>query len=101
MPNDIAVTPPNFADFKDSLIRTLTPYLVAYVITWAAQAGIVVDEFTVAGWVTFLIAAAYYGAVRWVEQRWPSAGWLLGKAKVPIYVDPQQVEDSKNPPAGG
>lgn len=95
MADEISVTPPNFADFKDSVIRTLVPYLVANVAVWAANAGLAVDDITLTGWVTFLVALAYYASVRWVEQRWPNAGWLLGKAKVPVYVDTKQVEDAK------
>lgn len=100
MADEIVVTPPNFADFKDSVIRTAVPLIVGYIITWGAENGVVIDETTFAGWVTYLISIGYYVVVRWVEQRWPQAGWLLGKAKAPVYVDPKQVEDAKNPAEG-
>jgi hypothetical protein len=98
MADEIAVTPPNFADFKDSVIRTAVPVAVGYILTWAAENGVIVDELTVAGWVTYALSLGYYIVVRWIEQRFPQAGWLLGKAKAPVYVDAKQVEAAKNDP---
>lgn len=95
MSDEIAVTPPNFADFKDSVIRTVSPLLVGYILTWAAEQGIVIDAVAVASWVPYAISVGYYVVVRWIEQRFPQAGWLLGKAKAPVYVDAKQVEDAK------
>jgi hypothetical protein len=70
------------------LIRTWVPIAVGGVFSWLATQGLALDAETQAGAIvalTGLIQAVYYTLVRLLEQQWPAAGWLLGKASVPSY----------------
>ena len=73
----------------ESLIRTYVPLAVGALASYlVVKYGIVVPEdITLAATValTGAIQAAYYGAVRLLERRWPAAGVLLGKASQPDY----------------
>lgn len=64
-----------------SFVRTLVPFAVGQIVSFAATLGIEVTEdqetaFTVV--LGFIVAAIYYVAVRFVEQKWPKVGLLLG-----------------------
>lgn len=69
-----------------SIVRTLVPLAVAQIVAFAASMGLSVsddaqDAFAqVIGW---LAAALYYLAVRFLEQKWPKLGALLGWAETP------------------
>lgn len=73
----------------ESLIRTYCPIIVGALTSYlVVKHGIVVPEdITLAATValTGALQAAYYGAVRLLERRWPAAGVLLGKASQPDY----------------
>ncbi len=75
--------------FWTSLVRTVTPIVVAAVATFLANIGIPVDdEFRAAidGLVGVAAGALWYAIVRLVEIFIaPKFGWLLGIAKAPEY----------------
>lgn len=72
-----------------SVIRTGVPAVVGAILAYfATEHGVVIDEGTGAAGITFFTALAtsvWYVVVRWVEQRYPQAGWLLGLPKEPRY----------------
>lgn len=80
-----------FSDQVYAKIRTLVPMAVGVLVTLlATRLGIVLDEQTSTGLVTFatgLISAGYYVGAKALEKRWPKAGWLLGSPKAPVYVN--------------
>ena len=87
-----------------ALIRTYSPFVVAWVAGWLASLGIHLGSTgrvvlvglvgTAAGWL-------YYAAVRWAEKRWPWASRLLGSVKQPTYPAPTAtpVPATPAPPA--
>lgn len=72
-----------------SLIRTITPVIVASGLTWLGmKTGFVLDENTsaqVAIAATGASVSLYYGVVRLLEQRYPPFGILLGSRQQPTY----------------
>lgn len=80
------------SDKLTSWIRTAVPIAIGVLVTWlATRLGVVVDADTsaaITSGVTGLAITLYYSLVRWAESRWPAAGWLLGAAKAPVYVQP-------------
>lgn len=80
------------SDFVTSFVRTYVPIAVGTIISWLATKGINIDPQASAGLVAFLtglIIAVYYGAVRLLEKKFPQIGWLLGSVKKPEYTQPQ------------
>jgi hypothetical protein len=54
----------------------------------AREAGVVIDEQTSAALTvgfTGLVTSLYYAAVKALESRFPSLGWLLGNPRTPSY----------------
>lgn len=80
-------------DKTPALVRTIVPMIVGAVAAWLLQ---------VLGWelplepateaATAILAAAYYAGVRWLEERFPEAGLLLGSRRAPEY--PPRVNPS-------
>lgn len=71
-----------------SAIRTGTPMLVGFVLSWLTAMGFQLDANTAAGLVSFLTALfgwVYYVAVRFLEMKFPKVGWLLGSPKQVTY----------------
>lgn len=61
-----------------SLIRTITPFIVAAVITWAARFGLDMDEEITTTWVVLALGGLYYALARLAEGFSPTLGrWLL------------------------
>jgi len=82
-----------------SLVRTIVPMIVGWVIAQLAVHGLSLPPGTVEQVVTWLITAAYYGAVRLLETRFkPVWGWLLGLPKAPTYQ--AQAAPSTTSPSG-
>lgn len=82
-------------NFVTSLIRTYVPIAVGAVIAWLAARGIDIDPAHADGLVAFLAAlfsGLYYSIVRWLEQRFPQIGWLLGYARQVKYTEPKEVK---------
>jgi uncharacterized membrane protein (DUF441 family) len=83
----------NLGDLALSYVRTLVPIGVGFLVSWAALAGVNVDESQqtmLISLLTSVITGAYYVVVRWAETRWPKIGWLLGSPKVPVYNPPTE-----------
>jgi len=69
-----------------SLIRTYAPIVVGALAAWLLTLGVNLDAGAQTGLIVFLtglLQAVYYTAVRLAEQRWPGVGVLLGAAKTP------------------
>lgn len=69
-----------------SFVRTLVPIAVGQVVAYVGTLGVdvpakVEDAFTVV--LGFIVASAYYTAVRFLEQKFPWMGALLGWAVTP------------------
>lgn len=79
----------------DSIIRTVTPILVGFVLSLAATWAIPLDpefEGTLTAVLTTGFTALYYIAVRLFEEYVsPRFGWLLGKAAAPKYDERTEV----------
>lgn len=74
-------------DVGKSVIRTVTPFVTAWVAAYVGKKGFDIDPDVVSAEFVTLAGALWYSAVRFLEQRWPRAGWLLGIAEVPVYED--------------
>lgn len=72
-------------DFVTSLIRTIVPIVVGFVITQAARIGIELDSVSVGMIVTSVVSGVYYTVARLLEKKNPKAGLLLGKKSTPKY----------------
>lgn len=76
-------------DYGVSLIRTVVPAAVGAFLAWlAGQLGIVIDEgdaLAVGAVATAVATGAWYVVVRFLEQKVPALGWLLGLPKPPSY----------------
>lgn len=77
-----------------SVIRTWVPVFVGSLIGWLVSIGIDVPEdarnsliIAISG----VTIAAYYALVRWLEQKFPQVGLLLGYVKQPVYIDPTKT----------
>ena len=69
-----------------SLIRTLVPLVVGFLISIpvVASSGVTSDQ--LAGLVTAVVTAGYYALARLLEAKVsPQFGWLLGKPGAPVY----------------
>lgn len=66
-----------------SLKRTLVPILVGSIS--ASFLGPYIDQAVIQSFVSGLISAVYYTAVRLIETLWPEAGILLGSKVQPAY----------------
>lgn len=76
------------SDFAVSLIRTNVPVLVGSLIGWLISLGVTVPESAEVPLTAGLVAlsiAGYYAAARWLENRWPAFGYLLGTKAEPTY----------------
>jgi len=76
-------------DILASVVRTVVPLVIGYVITWASQIGFTVSEdqsAALAALLTGVISAIYYAIVRFLETNYSDKwGWLLGWATAPTY----------------
>ena len=72
-----------------SFIRTWVPMAAGVALTWLADVlGIAIDESTsatVVAAVVGVLSAVWYALARFLEQKFPWAGWLLGVNKAPAY----------------
>jgi len=75
--------------FWTSLVRTLTPMVVGWIVTMLTGIGLAVDEEfrgSIEGLVTVAFGVVWYVAIRLLETYvTPKFGWLLGIAKAPDY----------------
>lgn len=76
-----------------SLIRTASGYAVAWLLSLKLAGPVLaatgVDSATakerISALLVFALGTAYYLAVRFLEQRWPQLGFLLGIPSKPTY----------------
>lgn len=69
-----------------SLVRTLVPVLVGFLITTLGLGRVGLSEADLTPAVTALVTAVYYIAARALEQYvTPRFGWLLGAPTAPTY----------------
>lgn len=72
-------------DLKPALLRTVVPYLTAFIVASLAKNGIEWDPADVSVLVVGAGGAAWYTLVRFLEVTKPKAGFLIGSAKTPTY----------------
>ena len=72
-------------DLLQSIIRTITPYIVAVIVTSFGNVGVDVDSVAVAQVVTAALAALYYIAVRLLGQIDARFEYLLVMPSKPSY----------------
>lgn len=70
-----------------SLIRTVTPWLIGFAVTYLAKIGFdwhpTPEQFVL---VSQFLSALFYAGVRWLEINVaPKFGWLLGSLGAPKY----------------
>ncbi len=76
------------SNFVIQLIRTVVPFLVAWLIAQLARLGLQLpagtgEELTAS--LVLVAGALYYAAVAWLERKYKWFGWLLGIARRPDY----------------
>lgn len=76
------------SDFAISLVRTLVPIIVGFVLAQAARAGLDIDESDLTNVVNAVVIGAYYSIVRFAETKVPGFGWLIGYPIQPSYTKP-------------
>lgn len=75
-------------DLFTSVVRTVVPMIVGSVASFLATKGVDLDAATLAGLSAFLaglFSALYYILARFLEQKFPQLGVLLGSKKTPEY----------------
>jgi hypothetical protein len=83
MPEDNDLTPrPNVGT---AVIRTVVPYLTAYVIARATEAGFDLDPNEVSGVIVLVGGSLWYTVASALERHNPAFGWLLGSPNPPKY----------------
>lgn len=79
-----------------SIVRTLVPVAVGQLIAWLATLGMTVPEDVETALTVilgFVVTTVYYVAIRFLEQKFPKLGALLGWAAVPAaYLSPAERE---------
>lgn len=76
-----------------SVIRTWVPVLIGWALAKLVVVGVIIPDDQSANLknaVTLLVIGLYYAAVRWLEQKFPRVGILLGYIKQPIYINPSK-----------
>jgi hypothetical protein len=69
-----------------SVVRTVVPLIVGFLLSIAAKAGFNLDSTWVAGLLAPALTTVYYTVVRLAEVKLsPAYGWLLGIAQAPKY----------------
>lgn len=77
----------SFSDYIVSVIRTVTPTVVGYVIAVLAGWGVDVDPTALEVTVISLLVGGYYAIARALEAAHPWFGVLLGWVAQPKYKD--------------
>jgi len=71
-------------DYAKANVRTIVPFIVAWLITFGLRHGVNLHGYQAA--VTVVVGAVYYALVRLLERYiTPQFGWLLGLAQQPVY----------------
>jgi Na+/pantothenate symporter len=74
-----------------SVVRTVVPTIVGAVIAWLTVHGfdwlnLVAYGDQISAWLVVVCISLYYALARWLEQKFPQAGILLGYVRKPVYV---------------
>lgn len=80
-----------------SIIRTLVPLAVGQIVAYAATLGLKIPEdveVALAVILGFALTTVYYLAVRFLEQKFPKLGALLGWAAVPASYTPAKNREA-------
>lgn len=75
----------SLSDYGTSIVRTVVPFVVSFIVVQAAKWGLDIDAAEVTPIATVVIGAVYYAVVRKIEENKPEVGKLLGKAVEPVY----------------
>lgn len=79
-----------------SIVRTLVPVAVGQIVAYFATIGLTIPEDVETSLTVilgFAVTTVYYLAVRFLEQKFPKLGVLLGWAAVPAaYMSPKERE---------
>lgn len=88
-----------------SIVRTIVPVIVGAIASYFITLGVTLQEDVMAALSVIITAAAtaiYYIVIRWLEQKFPKIGILLGYAAVPAgYIPPAERVDVKRPGGAG
>lgn len=88
MAQKLKIPPAVVAGLLASILRTIVPVVVGWLILQAVRLGITIDSAWLSGVVQGGITVVFYALVRYAETYGSNAwGWLLGLAKQPVYVD--------------
>lgn len=85
---------PTVADLWPAVVRTVVPFVVGWVASILLLINVTLTETqrdSLSGLITVVLGALYYIAVRWLEQRYPKLGVLIGSTKQPTYVDAKTI----------
>lgn len=80
-------------DLFTSVVRTVVPFIVGFILSFLASQGIEASpEFiaNITGLLTFVFGALYYIVVRILAAKFPKLEWLLGSPKKPEYIAPKK-----------
>lgn len=73
------------SNYIQAQIRTFVPVLVTAVTSYLLRFNLHVDNAAVSDAIAAGVGGGYYAIVSKVEQKYPQAGWLLGKPGGPVY----------------
>lgn len=82
-----------------SIVRTVTPVIVGQIAAYLATIGVTLPEDVMAAVTVvlgFVFTTVYYILVRWLEQKFPKLGILLGYAAVPAGYIPAKERTPKH-----
>lgn len=85
---------PTAADLWPSFVRTVVPFIVSWIVSILLLINVTLTDAqrdSLSGLITLVLGALYYIAARWLEQRFPQLGWLLGSKKQPTYVNAKTI----------
>lgn len=88
---------PQPSQIRTSIIRTVVPIAVAFIVTVLAKKGIDAGPWqdVISQAVGSVAGAVYYAVARWLEVNVrPKFGWLLGKPGAPTYQSPAKPDES-------
>ena len=83
-----------------SIVRTLVPVAVGQLAAYLATIGVILPEDVMAAVTVvlgFAFTTVYYIVVRWLEQKFPKIGMLLGWAAVPTSYTPARDRQDISP----
>jgi len=79
-------------NYAKAHIRTFTPIIVGYVVTWLASNWDILISDSTSTSITLAmitaITAGYYAGIRWLGTRWPIMERFLGASAQPTYGPP-------------